>query len=87
VRPPERSSAGPPSRRASVDASRRTSSGTHAVELAREGVPHIVIQRQLGHSDLGITSIYLKGIDNGEIIETVHARRAPMIPVNASLRL
>jgi integrase len=59
----------------------------HAVELAREGVPLIVIQRQLGHSNLGITSIYLKGIDNGEIIETVRARRAPMIPVNASLRL
>ena len=59
----------------------------HAVELAREGVPLIVIQRQLGHSNLGITSIYLQGIDNGEIIETVHARRAPMIPVNASLRL
>ncbi len=32
----------------------------HAVEMAREGVPLIVIQRQLGHSDLGITSIYLK---------------------------
>ena len=59
----------------------------HAVELAREGVPLIVIQRQLGHSNLGSTSIYLQGIDNGEIIETVHARRAPMIPVNASLRL
>jgi site-specific recombinase XerD len=59
----------------------------HAVELAREGVPLIVIQRQLGHSNLGITSIYLQGIDNGETIETVHARRAPMIPVNASLRL
>jgi site-specific recombinase XerD len=59
----------------------------HAVEMAREGVPLIVIQRQLGHSNLGITSIYLQGIDNGEIIETVHARRAPMIPVNASLRL
>jgi integrase len=42
----------------------------HAVELAREGVPLIVIQRQLGHSNLGITSIYLQGIDNGEIIET-----------------
>jgi site-specific recombinase XerD len=27
----------------------------HAVELAREGVPLIVIQRQLGHSNLGIT--------------------------------
>jgi site-specific recombinase XerD len=58
----------------------------HAVELAREGVPLIVIQRQLGHSNLGITTIYLQGIDNAEIIETVHARRAPMIPVNASLR-
>jgi Phage integrase family len=36
---------------------------------------------------LGITSVYLQGIDSGEIIETVHARRAPMIPVSASLRL
>jgi site-specific recombinase XerD len=59
----------------------------HAVEMAREGVPLIVIQRQLGHSNLGITSIYLQGIDNAEIVETVHARRAPMIPVSASLRL
>jgi site-specific recombinase XerD len=59
----------------------------HAVEMAREGVPLIVIQRQLGHSNLGITSVYLQGIDSGEIIETVHARRAPMIPVSASLRM
>jgi site-specific recombinase XerD len=59
----------------------------HAVEMAREGVPLIVIQRQLGHSNLGITSVYLQGIDNAEIIETVHARRAPMVPVSASLRL
>jgi integrase/recombinase XerD len=59
----------------------------HAVELAREGVPLIVIQRQLGHSQLGITSVYLQGIDNAEIIDTVHARRAPMIPVSTSLRL
>jgi integrase/recombinase XerD len=58
----------------------------HAVELAREGVPLIVIQRQLGHSNLGITSIYLQGIDNAEIIDTVHARRAPMIPVSTSHR-
>jgi site-specific recombinase XerD len=60
---------------------------SHAVEMAREGVPLIVIQRQLGHSDLGITSVYLEGIDSGEIVETVHARRAPMIPVSLSLRL
>jgi site-specific recombinase XerD len=58
----------------------------HAVEMAREGVPLIVIQRQLGHSNLGITSVYLQGIDNAEIIETVHARRAPMIPVTTSPR-
>ena len=58
----------------------------HAVELAREGVPLVVIQRQLGHSHLGITSVYLQGIDNAEIIETVRARRQPMIPVSTSLR-
>jgi site-specific recombinase XerD len=57
----------------------------HAVELAREGVPLIVIQRQLGHSNLGITSVYLQGIDNAEIIETVHARRQPMIPASTSV--
>jgi site-specific recombinase XerD len=59
----------------------------HAVEMAHEGVPLIVIQRQLGHSNLGITSIYLQGIDNAEIIDTVHARQAPMVPVSTSLRL
>jgi site-specific recombinase XerD len=58
----------------------------HAVEVAHEGVPLIVIQRQLDHSNLGITSIYLQGIDNAEIIDAVHARRAPMIAVNTTLR-
>ena len=59
----------------------------HAVEMAREGVPPIVIQRQLGQTNLGITSTYLQGIDNAEIIDTVHGRRAPMVPVHSSLRL
>ena len=58
----------------------------HAVEMAREGVPLNVIQRQLGHANLGITSVYLEGIDNAEIINTVHARRAPMIPASTALR-
>jgi hypothetical protein len=58
----------------------------HAVEMAHEGVPLIVIQRQLGHSNLGITSIYLQGIDNAEIIETVHAREAPMVPARPCRR-
>lgn len=57
----------------------------HAVEMAREGVPLVVIQRQLGHANLGVTSIYLQGIDNSEIIDTVHARRAPVIPATAGL--
>jgi site-specific recombinase XerD len=35
----------------------------HAVEMAREGVPLNVIQRQRGHADLGVTSI-LQGIDS-----------------------
>jgi site-specific recombinase XerD len=59
----------------------------HAVDMAHEGVPLVVIQRQLGHSNLGITSVYLQGIDNAEIINTVHARRVPMIPVSTALRL
>jgi len=59
----------------------------HAVEMAREGVPLVVIQRQLGHASLGITSVYLQGIDNAEIIDTVHARPAPVIPASAGLRV
>jgi integrase/recombinase XerD len=57
----------------------------HAVEMAREGVPLNVIQRQLGHADLGVTSVYLQGIDSTEVISTVHARRAPTMPASAGL--
>jgi site-specific recombinase XerD len=59
----------------------------HAVELAHEGVPLNVIQRQLGHTNLGVTSIYLQGIDNAEIIATVHGRKAPMIPASTGPRI
>jgi hypothetical protein len=57
----------------------------HAVEMSREGAPLVVIQRQLGHADLGVTSAYLRGIDNTEIIHTVHERPTPMIPATARL--
>ena len=57
----------------------------HAVEMAHEGVPLVVIQRQLGHANLGVTSIYLQGIDSSEIIDTVHSRPAPVIPAAAGL--
>jgi site-specific recombinase XerD len=58
----------------------------HAVEMAREGVPLNVIQRQLGHANLGITSVYLQGIDHSEIIRIVHSRAAPVLPASAGLR-
>ena len=54
--------------------------------MAREGVSLNVIQRQLGHANLGVTSVYLQGIDNSEIIDTVHARPAPMLPASTGLR-
>jgi len=59
----------------------------HALELAREGVPLNIIQRQLGHANLGTTSIYLQGIDPEEIIAAVRARHAPMMSASAGLRL
>jgi hypothetical protein len=42
---------------------------------------------QLGHANLGTTSIYLQGIDTEQIISTVHARRGPMMSASAGLRL
>jgi integrase/recombinase XerD len=55
--------------------------------MAHEGVPLVVIQRQLGHANLGITSIYLQGIDSSEIITTVHGRPSPTISATAGLHL
>jgi integrase len=36
---------------------------THAVEMPHGGVPLIVIPRQPGHSNLGLTPVYLHGIE------------------------
>lgn len=49
----------------------------HAVELAREAVALVVIQRMLGHSNLGITCVHPHRLDHAEIIDIVHpaARR------------
>ena len=59
----------------------------HAVEMAREGVPLNVIQRQLGHADLGVTSVYLQGTDNTEVISTVRSRLAATMPASAGLTM
>ncbi len=45
----------------------------------------MIIQRQPGHANLGITSIYLQGIDSSEIIDTVQSRPAPVISASAGL--
>jgi hypothetical protein len=44
----------------------------HAIEMAHEGIPLPIIQRQLGHAHLGITSIHLQGIDTRD-----HGHGAP----------
>ena len=59
----------------------------HPIEMAQEGVPLNIIQRQLGHTDLGVTSIRLQGIDNTQIINAVHSRQPPMMPASAGLQL
>jgi integrase/recombinase XerD len=46
-----------------------------------------IIQRQLGHANLGSTSIYLQGIDTEEIIAAVHGRHGPVMSATAGLRL
>jgi hypothetical protein len=68
-------------------ASRPTGSATHKPSKWPERAsPLNVIQRQLGHGNLRVTSIYLEGIDNSEVINTVHARPAPVLPASAGLR-
>ena len=39
------------------------------------------------HAHLGVTSIYLQGIDNAEIIDAVRSRRQPTISATAGLTL
>jgi hypothetical protein len=56
----------------------------------RAGIPadtdEMYVVRHLLSHGASWRRIYLQGIDNTEIIDTVHARRAPMIPVHSSLR-
>ena len=47
---------------------------THAAQLASEGVPVNVIQRQLGHSNAATTSRYLDHIAPKQVIETMRKR-------------
>jgi hypothetical protein len=55
--------------------------------MAHEGVPLVVIRRQLGHADLGVTNTYLQGIDGSEIINAVHGRLSPTICASTGLMM
>jgi Phage integrase family len=57
----------------------------HAVEMAREGMPLNVIQRHLGHADLGVTSVYLQGIDGAFAPCTDDARERRFASVREAL--
>jgi hypothetical protein len=47
----------------------------------------MLVVRHLPSHGASWRRIYLQGIDRGEIIETVHGRRPPMIPASAGLVL
>lgn len=49
--------------------------------MAREGVPLNGIQRQLGHANFGITSVYLQGIDKHSSRSSTRAERPCCPPV------
>jgi site-specific recombinase XerD len=57
----------------------------HAVEMAHEGIPLVVIQRQLGHANLGITSIYRRASTAARSSTPStdgHRRRSPPAPAS-----
>jgi site-specific recombinase XerD len=47
---------------------------THAAEMMREGIPANLIQRQLGHSSMQTTSVYLSHLEPAEVIDRIRAR-------------
>ncbi len=47
---------------------------THAFELANERTPLHVIQQQLGHSNVAVTSRYINHLAPTAVIETIKAR-------------
>ncbi len=50
---------------------------THAAELANEGVPVHVIQQQLGHSNVSVTSQYINHLSPQQVIRAIQSRPVP----------
>jgi site-specific recombinase XerD len=51
----------------------------HAVELWREGVDLLAVQRQLGHARLDVTQLYLRSLAPTEVLAPIAARPAPTV--------
>ena len=73
LRPP---SGRPPLRAHRVSSPDANPASTKSTTGPRHELPY---HPHIQHADLGITSVYLQGIDNTEIIHAVHERPAPMI--------
>ena len=58
----------------------------HAVELVREGVPVHILQRQLGHANLAVTTVYLASVAPEEVLAVAHNRRAPTVQIGSLLQ-
>ena len=57
----------------------------HAVELVREGVPVHILQRQLGHANLAVTTVYLSSVAPEEVLAIAHRRRQPTVQITTLL--
>lgn len=53
----------------------------HAVELWREDVNLLAVQRQLGHARLDVTQLYLRSISPTEVLAPIAARRGPVVSI------
>ena len=73
---------------AAGDGRRVPNPGANALPMqgAAGSMTQLPYHPHIQHANLGITSIYLQGIDSSEIIEAVHARPAPVISASAGLK-
>jgi integrase len=55
------------------------------LEAFREGMPSHVIMRQLGHANLAITTTYIQALSSDEVIDIVHKRSAPVMPITGMM--
>src|SRR5690606_20372955 len=53
----------------------------HAVELWREGIDLLAVQRQLGHARLDVTQQYLRSLAPTEVLAPIGRRAAPVVSI------